>query len=90
MAEIKIKVFSCLCELEQFQINGINADYEDFGDKYDRNPYIAEPYGCGDMQFIPHTPTDEILHKYKITADEYEDICHKLNCLSFGNCGWCI
>lgn len=90
MADIKIKPFRAVCELEQFEVNGIEADYEDFGDKYDRQPDVAGPYGCGDMQFIPCQPTDEILHKYKITADEYEDICDELDCLSIGNCGWCI
>lgn len=90
MADIKIKPFGALCDLEQFEINGMRADYEDFGDKYDCHPDIAEPYGCGDMRFIPKLPTIEILNKYNITTDEYNEICEKLNCLSFGCCGWCV
>ena len=31
--ELVIKPYGCLCELETFTINGIPADYDDFGDK---------------------------------------------------------
>jgi len=85
-----IKDMRSLCELETFEINGIKAEYEDFGDKYDTNPEQAEPYGCGNMQFIPRPSTKDVLKKYKITEDEYEEICSALSCLSFGSCGWCI
>ena len=33
--KIIIKPYDCLCELEEFTINGISADYDDFGEKYD-------------------------------------------------------
>lgn len=90
MVDIKIKPFETVCELKQFEINGMRAYYKDFGDKYDYNPNIGEPYGCGDVRFTPKPPTTEILNKYNITVDEYNEICEKLNCLSFGNCGRCI
>ena len=80
-----------MCALEKFNINGIQAYYEDFGTKKDINPNGAEPYGCGDMEFIPKPYTQEILDKYQITTDDYNEVCNKLKDeLSFGYCGWCI
>lgn len=87
-----IKPFDALCALEEFSINGIQARYEDFGTKYDIEPFNAPEYGCGNMRFIPNFyPQKEILEKYNITEEEYELICFKLEkALSFGRCGWCI
>ena len=92
MANVEIKPYGCLCELEKFYINGIRAEWEDFGDKYDTNRFDADPYGCGDMRFIPFdNPSEEVLAKYNITVMEWENICDKLeDALSFGHCGWCI
>lgn len=87
--KLKLEVYKCLCALAEFEINGIKASYEDFGDKYDTQPSLADDYCCGNMQFIPKLATQEILDKYKINVDEYNQICEKLNCLSFGSCGWC-
>ena len=53
--KLKCKSFGSLCELEVFEINGIKADYDDFGTKEDINSYNAEPYCCGNMKFIPHS-----------------------------------
>lgn len=79
------------CELEGFTINGHDAEYKDFGEKIDVEPEEAEPYACGNMQFIPYECRDEILEKYDITEGEYYLICHKLKeALSFGRCGWCV
>ena len=50
---LKCEAFSAFCALEKFTINGIHAEYDDFGDKRDINPELAEPYCCGNMQFIP-------------------------------------
>lgn len=87
---LKIKAYSALCELKTFTINGVDAEYEDFGTKEDRNPMSAEPYCCADMRFIPDLPTDEVLKKYGITVNEYDEVCDRLNQeLSFGRCGWC-
>ena len=88
--EIKCEAYHSLCALSVFEINGINADYEDFGEKEDRNPWGAEDYCCGDMRFEGKRPTTEILEKYKITIDEYNEICDLLEeKLSFGACCWC-
>lgn len=72
-------------------INGEILDYSDFGTKEDINPELAEPYGCGNMKFIPFANvSDEVLIKYNITQEESKKIQEKLDCLSFGKCGWCI
>ena len=89
--KLALEVFDRLCELCLFEINGVSADYDDFGEKYDRNEEIADDYGCGDMRFTPKLCTQEILDKYKINVYEYNEICKQLEeKLSFGNCGWCI
>lgn len=87
----KIKAFKCLCALEEFTINGVEADYEDFGIKKDIDSNNAEPYCSGNMQFIPYdNPDSNTLKKYCITEDEWIIIAHKLKkALSFGSCGWC-
>ena len=87
----KIKTYKYLCGLEEFEINGIKADYVDFGTKEDRDCKSAEPYSCGDMQFIPYQePKVDVLEKYHINEDEWIVIAHKLRgALSFGRCGWC-
>lgn len=87
--ELIVIPYSALCELQEFSINGIKADYNDFGSKGDRGWRDAEDYCCGDMQFTPQLPTQKVLDKYKINVDEYNMVCEKLDCLSFGCCGWC-
>ena len=90
--ELIIKPFHSLpCELEVFTINGIAANYIDFGSVFDHNEKAKEPYGCGDMYFEPKLPTSEVLQRYNITVDEYNAICMELrNKLYVGKCGWCI
>lgn len=88
--KLNIKVYSALCALEEFKINGKSADSDDFGEHYDKCPGDAEPYGCGNMTFVPKPYTQEVLDKYGITEAEYDEICDQLDCLSFGHCGWCI
>ena len=86
----KLKVFSSLCETQEFRINGVNADWKDFGEKEDIALEEAEPYCCGYMAFIPKLPTQAILNKYSINVDEYSMICDALHKkLTFGRCGWC-
>lgn len=86
----EIQSYSALCELPVIEINGVLLEYEDFGEKYDTSPETAEEYCCGDMQFIPFEEVkQETLKKYNITEEEYRKIQEKLDCLSFGNCGWC-
>lgn len=85
-----IEPYTALCELREFKINGIAADYHDFGDKWDRSPAPAEAYCCGNMQFSESRPTHEVLEKYKITYDEWYEVADKLaDVLSFGACCWC-
>ena len=89
--KLELKIYSCICETKTFKINGIDSDYSDFGTRYDIDEDNAEPYGCGDMQFIPKEASSETLEKYHITAEEYEQICVELEKgLSFGECGWCV
>lgn len=79
-----------LCYTPDFIINGVDADHEDFGEKYDRDSENAEDYCCADMQFTRKSPTKEVLTRYGITEDEYHEIAGKLEAgLSFGSCGWC-
>lgn len=90
--ELVIKPFHSLpCHLEVFTIKGKDADQDDFGEVFDHNEEIREPYGCGDMYFDSKPPTKEVLDKYRITEEEYYNICNELECkLCVGSCGWCI
>lgn len=86
----EIESYGSLCSTKVFTINGIEAEYEDFGDKYDSNPDNAEDGGCGEMVFEPNEPTKEILEKYYIDELEYWTIANKLqDMLSFGTCSAC-
>lgn len=88
--DLKLKFFNSYCSTKEFTINGKEADYTDFGDKYDQDSACAPNYGCGDMVFEPKEPTKEILKKYGITEDEYYKIADKLERgLSFGRCALC-
>jgi hypothetical protein len=79
------------CSLETFTINGMDADESDFGSTVDMDSENAEQYGCGDRQFAPEMPTDEVLEKYSINLKDYKEVCNGLqNALAVGNCGWCI
>jgi hypothetical protein len=89
--ELELEFGHAFCYTPTFKINGIDADSDDFGEKYDRNPENAEDCECGDMQFTRIEPKSEVLEKYRITKDEYFEIAEKLEGgLSFGYCGWCI
>lgn len=89
--DLKLHIYGALCETSEFTVNWVECDIGDFGEKYDRDCEMAEPYGCGDMQFTRIEPTYDVLKKYSITEQEFSEICDKLEAgLSFGNCGWCI
>jgi hypothetical protein len=80
----------CYCYVSG-TVNGIDIESEDFGSKYDHDREKAPMYGCGDMRFDPSPSTPEVLNKYSITEQEYDEICQELaEGLSFGRCGWCI
>jgi hypothetical protein len=90
MSKWTIEEYDSYCSLKQFEINGVEADYEDFGEKDDHDKENAADYCCGNMKFESKRVTDEILNKYKITAEEYCEICTELeDKLSFGCCGLC-
>lgn len=89
--EYVAKAYGALCHMAIFEINGVQADEDDFVEKYDRDPFAAEDYACGDMRAEPIPPTQAVLEKYGITEAEFstiaEDVADKL---SFGACGWCV
>ena len=89
--KLELEFATALCYTPIFKVNNIDADADDFGEKYDRDTENAEDYGCGDMQFTGKGMTAEVLKKYKITKEEYNKIVAQLEKgLSFGSCGWCI
>ncbi len=91
LCSIKCKLNPITKELECPRINGVELEESDFGEKYDTSPETAEPYGCGNMQFIPFEEVkQETLEKYNLTELEYRVIQKKLDCLSFGSCGLCV
>jgi len=77
---------SCPCSLEQFIINDIIADYEDFGE-IDKE---SNGHECQIFGFKAKDPSDEILKKYEITLDEYDQVCNKLDVIFMGYCQLCI
>lgn len=88
--KLELEIYGCLCSTKIFRINGIEADTDDFGEKYDDDPSDAPEYGCGNMQFHPYSPNKQVMKKYHINEQEWYEICDKLDGLSFGYCGWCI
>jgi hypothetical protein len=77
------------CTLDAFEINGIKADINDFGEQYDREPFNAQ-YCCGNMCFNGIAPSDEVLDRYEVSEDEYWEIVNELeDTLSFGRCNLC-
>ena len=89
--KLELEFGTALCYAPTFKINGIKADSNDFGEKYDRSPETAEDYACGDMQFTRVPPKPEVLERYGITEAEYALVAYQLESgLSFGRCGWCV
>ena len=72
--KLELEFGKALCYTPIFKINGIRADEEDFGEKYDRSEETAEDYRCGDMQFTRIPATEAVLQKYGISVSEYEFI----------------
>ena len=93
--ELVIEPFDALpCVLKIFTINGKDADSYDFGSTVDHkeecDDEIAD-YGCYNRYFESEPPTEEVLHKYNITEEEYYKICDELeNKLYVGSCEWCV
>lgn len=86
---VKIEISDTFpCWHNVFAINGVDAKAFDFGD--------SKTFGeecnwecCND--FIPYeVPQENILEKYQINKDEYDEICEMLKeKLCVRNCGWC-
>ena len=79
------------CEVEEFTVKGRHADEDDFGKHEDENTEDAQlPLCCGNMLFTAYEPEPEVLEKYKLTKNEYLEICYWLDrALSFGACEQC-
>jgi len=88
--KLEFEVFSALCHMKLFRINEKSADENDFGSRSDKDVENAGDYCCGNMTFERNPSNKEILNKYNITEEEYQEICGKLEKeLSFGDCGRC-
>ena len=78
------------CRTDIFKINDKDADLEDFGEGVDHGRSSADAYCCGDMRFDAHLPTQAVLDKYGINADQYRQVCDTLEAeCSPGACEWC-
>ena len=93
-----LKVSEWLCCTKVFTIKGKEASKYDFGEQddfdngynNDGEGYDDEPGGCHCMTFTAKEPTKEVLDKYGITVEEYNQIAAELERgLSFGYCGLC-
>jgi len=99
--ELELKFCDVYCSTSDFIINNIEADSEDFGEQYDTEIYPEDffieeyeldafDYCCKNMLFEPIPAGIGILEKYKITINEYNEICEKLKKgLSLGFCCHC-
>lgn len=88
--QVTLEVLKGYCALKAFEINGVSAEYRDFGNKEDADPPNEAYCGCSDMRFTPILPTQEVLDKYGINVTEYKEICDMLGSkLSFGACNLC-
>lgn len=88
--KFEVKAYDALpCALAVFTINGKDADLQDFGEIH--TEYGGEPYTCDIIGFEPLLPTDKVIKKYKLTLQDYSDICDALaDAIKTGYCGWCI
>ena len=72
--QLVLYMYQALCKPSVFEINGRQADYEDFGVQRDIDPDPENPYGCGDMTFTRYTvPMLGIKEKYNITDEELSE-----------------
>lgn len=88
--KLELEIYGSLCATQEFRINGIDADKDDFGEHYDAGSNYADDYSCGNRVFEGKLATEEILSKYNISVSEYNLVVNQLQVgLSFGNCGLC-
>jgi hypothetical protein len=75
------------CSLEIFTINGIKACIEDFGETVVAGSCMENNCSC---EFQAGESTKEVLDKYKITQEEFYNICEELESkLYVFSCGLC-
>ena len=87
---VVIETYGALCNLETFTINNVEADEDDFVEKWDTDTDNAQEYGCGSMQAFVLPVTENVLKKYGIMESVYIEIAEDVaEALSFGACGWC-
>ena len=92
--DVIMQPYSALpCELEEFTINGVSADKDDFGRSYDSDREGAEDYCCGCMLFERcnnRNDKQRTMDKYSLSWEEYDEICELLEeVLYVGYCNWC-
>ena len=89
--QLDLLLYQALCKPSVFEINGRQADYEDFGVQRDIEPVPENLCGCGNMTFTRYAvPILGVKEKYNITDEEYNEVCNVLEeKLSWGSCGWC-
>jgi len=71
----------------------VTAITDDFGIQYDNETSRVgnDEGGCGDRVFEPTPYTEEVLSKYYINEEEYEQVCKQLEeGLHFGRCSMCV
>lgn len=79
------------CRSYIFKIRCKSADIDDFGKLEDIDEKRACDWGCGNMCFTPKLLAQEVLDKYKISADEYKQITEALEKgFDYGCCSMCI
>jgi len=91
--DLAIEAYDALpCALRTFEINGLDADANDFGYSGDDDPENAEEYGCGDHCFHAElSKAASAMKKYDLTLEQFVEVCEKLeDVLRVGVCGWCV
>ena len=89
--KLRLEVCGAFCRMSVFRINGIDAVTEDFGCGADEDPYHAFLEGCGNRVFRRIPATDEVMNKYGISLEDYDEVAGRLEeLLSFGSCSWCV
>lgn len=89
--EIRIRRSSTeFCIVEDIEINGHNVYFFDIGTVKDVDPDNAPACGCGNRQFVPKSPSSDVLHDLEMNADEYNRLMEVLKkYLSVGYCKRC-
>jgi hypothetical protein len=88
--KLELSAYNSICGLKVFRINGLDADYKDFGEMYDAYSDHTKRGCCGNMVFAPKRYSKKVLVKYGITPEDYTEVCVQLkNKLSYGLCRLC-